>query len=39
MPKATAKQRAKLPPGLLKAIEKGKSGAVKPKKATGSKKK
>jgi hypothetical protein len=25
----TAKQKAKLPPGLLKAISKGKTGAVK----------
>lgn len=36
----TAKQKAKLPPGLLKAISKGKSGAVKkaPTKKAGKRK-
>lgn len=32
MPKPTAKQKAKLPPALLKAIAKGKTGAAAPKK-------
>ena len=41
MAKVTAKQRAKLPPALVKAMEKGKTGAVKPaaKKASSSRKK
>lgn len=31
MAKPTARQKAKLPPALLKAIGKGKTGAAKPK--------
>lgn len=30
MPKPTAAQRAKLPPALLAAVSKGKTGAMKP---------
>lgn len=38
MPKPTAKQKAKLPPGLLKAISQGKTGAAKkPTKASARK--
>lgn len=39
MPKPTAKQQAKLPPALLKAIAKGKSGAVTSKSSKGATKK